>query len=181
MGYNNCNIRYLLNTYYSFYCSSSINHFKQLQMKQEIYQSGFYFMLGLIIGAAITFSKPKVEAIPVQIELVKDSTIKVKPKLTEKTLRSELSKHNIPHPEIVLAQAKLESNYFKSDLVKSHQNIFRMKKGNKYRRYSHWTECVADYKKRISSRYTGGDYYSFLLRIKYAEDPNYIETLKQLV
>ena len=129
MGYNNCNIRYLLNTYYSFYCSSSINHFKQLQMKQEIYQSGFYFMLGLIIGVAITFSKPKV----------------------------------------------------KSDLVKSHQNILGMKKGNKYRRYSHWTECVADYKKRISSRYTGGDYYSFLLRIKYAEDPNYIETLKQLI
>ena len=150
-------------------------------MKQEIYQSGFYLMLGLILG--IMLMKPESKpAVPITIEIVKDSAV-VKPKLalTEKTLKTELVKHNIPHSNIVLAQAKLESNHFKSDLVKSHQNILGMKKGNKYRKYSHWTECVADYKRRVSSRYKGGDYYVFLSKIKYAEDPNYIKALKQLI
>lgn len=152
-------------------------------MKQEVYQSGFYLMLGLILGIGIMLMKPESKpVVPITIEVVKDSAV-VKPKLalTEKTLKAELVKHNIPHSNIVLAQAKLESNHFKSDLVKSHQNILGMKKGNKYRKYSHWTECVADYKKRVSSRYKGGDYYVFLSKIKYAEDPNYIKTLKQLI
>lgn len=152
-------------------------------MKQEVYQNGFYLMLGLILGIGIMLMKPESKpVVPITIEVVKDSAV-VKPKLalTEKTLKAELVKHNIPHSNIVLAQAKLESNHFKSDLVKSHQNILGMKKGNKYRKYSHWTECVADYKERVSSRYKGGDYYVFLSKIKYAEDPNYIKALKQLI
>lgn len=108
-------------------------------MKQEVYQSGFYLMLGLILGIGIMLMKPESKpVVPITIEVVKDSAV-VKPKLalTEKTLKAELVKHNIPHSNIVLAQAKLESNHFKSDLVKSHQNILGMKKGNKYRKYSH--------------------------------------------
>ena len=155
-------------------------------MKQEIYQSGFYLMLGLILGIGIMLMKPESKpVVPITIEVVKDSTAVAKPTqklaLTEKTLKAELVKYNIPHSNIVLAQAKSESNHFKSDLVKSHQNILGMKKGNKYRKYSHWTECVADYKRRVSSRYKGGDYYVFLSKIKYAEDPNYIKALKQLI
>jgi flagellum-specific peptidoglycan hydrolase FlgJ len=83
--------------------------------------------------------------------------------------------------DIVMAQAKLETGNFQSDLVRTHQNIFGMKKGKSYRKYSHWTECVADYKVKISSRYTGGDYYEFLERIGYAENPNYSKLLRQLV
>ena len=101
-------------------------------MKQEIYQSGFYLMLGLILGIGIMLMKPESKpVVPITIEVVKDSTAVAKPTqklaLTEKTLKAELVKYNIPHSNIVLAQAKLESNHFKSDLVKSHQNILGMK------------------------------------------------------
>ena len=101
--------------------------------------------------------------------------------LNEKTLKEELIKNNIPHKDIVLAQAKLESAHFKSDLVKNNQNIFGLKKGNRYRKYSHWTECVKDYKKCISDRYSGGNYYAFLKRINYSEDKEYINILKEMV
>ena len=154
-------------------------------------------MVGLILGVLFTIiTTPKSSSKPldntIRIEIVKDSAkvtskspkiaeVKpvAKPKvLNEANLKEELAKHNIPHANIVLAQAKLESGNFKSKLVNTHQNIFGLKKGNNYRRYSHWTECVADYKKRISSRYTGGSYYDFLNRIGYASHPEYTKILK---
>ncbi len=171
-------------------------------MKQQIYQNGFYLMIGLILGALITIisvpkSSPKPSENTIRIEMVKDSAkvtskdknVKVaqvkpvaKPKvLNETNLRDELIKNNIPHANIVLAQAKLETGNFKSDLVCTHQNIFGLKKGNRYRRYSHWTECVEDYKKCISNRYSGGSYYAFLNRIGYASHPNYTGLLKEMV
>lgn len=171
-------------------------------MKQQIYQNGFYLMIGLILGALITIisvpkSSPKPSENTIRIEMVKDSAkvtskdknVKVaqvkpvaKPKvLNETNLRAELIKNNIPHANIVLAQAKLETGNFKSDLVHTHQNIFGLKKGNRYRWYSHWTECVKDYKKCISNRYSGGCYYDFLNRIGYASHPNYTGLLKEMV
>ena len=171
-------------------------------MKQQIYQNGFYLLLGLILGTLITIisvpkSSPKPFENTIRIEMVKDSAkvtskdknVKVaqvkpvaKPKvLNETNLRAELIKNNIPHANIVLAQAKLETGNFRSDLVRTHQNIFGLKKGNRYRRYSHWTECVKDYKKCISNRYSGGCYYDFLNRIGYASHPNYTGLLKEMV
>lgn len=165
-------------------------------MKQQIYQNGFYLLLGLILGALAMFifipkDTPKPLENIIRIEMVKDSVkvtskdknvkvSQVKP-LNESNLKAELAKNRIPHANIVLAQAKLETGNFKSDLVHTHQNIFGLKKGNRYRRYSHWTECVKDYKKCISNRYNGGNYYAFLNRIGYASHPNYTELLKDMV
>jgi flagellum-specific peptidoglycan hydrolase FlgJ len=167
-------------------------------MKQQIYQNGFYLLLGLIFGTLTTLialpeDTPKPLENTIRIEMVQDSVkitskdknvkiAQIKPKvLNETNLKKELTKNNIPHANIVLAQAKLESGNFKSDLVRTHQNIFGLKKGNRYRRYSHWTECVEDYKKCISDRYDGGNYYTFLNRIGYASHPNYTELLKDMV
>ena len=118
-------------------------------MKQQIYQNGFYLMIGLILGTLITIisvpkSSPEPSENTIRIEMVKDSTkvtskdknVKIadvkptaKPKvLNETNLKAELVKNNIPHANIVLAQAKLETGNFKSDLVRTHQNIFGLKK-----------------------------------------------------
>lgn len=155
-----------------------------------------YLLIGLIIGVVITLiSIPRNTIKPSEnkicIEIIKDSVTskdkhvkiaQINPKiLNETNLKKELTKNNIPHANIVLAQAKLESGNFKSDLVHTHQNIFGLKKGNRYRRYSHWTECVKDYKKCISNRYEGGNYYTFLNRIGYASHPNYTGLLKDIV
>ena len=155
-----------------------------------------YLLVGLIMGSVITLiSVPKSTSKPpentIRIEMVKDSVkvtpknvkvAQVKPKiLNETNLKAELAKNKIPHANIVFAQAKLESGNFKSDLVRTHQNIFGLKKGNQYRRYSHWTECVKDYKKCISDRYDGGNYYAFLNRIGYASHPNYTGLLKDMI
>jgi flagellum-specific peptidoglycan hydrolase FlgJ len=98
---------------------------------------------------------------------------------TKEQVTAEIQRQGIPHPDIVLAQARLETGNFKSDRCRRDHNLFGIKHGKKYARYRTWQESVADYKARISTRYKGGDYYAFLRRIGYAKDPKYTAKLKQ--
>ena len=101
--------------------------------------------------------------------------------LNDSTLMAELVKNDIKYPQIVLAQAKLETGNYKSKLCRVHGNLFGLNSRKGYRKYGHWTESVKAYKKLIQSRYKGGDYYAFLTKIGYAEDKNYIRKLKKIV
>ena len=94
-------------------------------------------------------------------------------------MREEIRRQGLPHGDIVLAQAKLETGNFKSRRCKRDHNIFGIKHRGRYAVYRNWRESVTDYKRRISSRYTGGDYYEFLRRIGYAADKRYINKLKR--
>ena len=98
---------------------------------------------------------------------------------TVEQVRQELQRQGVPHHEIVLAQARHETGNFKSRLCRENKNLFGMKKGKRYARYAHWKESIRDYKERISSRYQGGNYYAFLQKIGYAQDPKYISKLKR--
>lgn len=94
-------------------------------------------------------------------------------------VHSELKRQGVPHPKIVLAQARLETGNFKSRLCRDSHNLFGIKHNGRYARYSNWRESVTDYKKRISSRYKGGCYYAFLKGIGYASDPKYLAKLRR--
>lgn len=95
-------------------------------------------------------------------------------------VRAEIHRQGLPHAHIVLAQARLETGNFRSNRCKRDKNLFGIKHNGRYAKYSHWRESVADYKKRISSRYSGGDYYAFLTRIGYAEEKEYIHKVKRI-
>lgn len=160
-------------------------------------------LIGLLIGIFVGKYTNKPTNIPdnkiiLEIKqdstIKKDSTIKIEPKvvskkvskntlppLTEKNLKKELKKQGIKHPQIVLAQAKLESNLGKSKVAKSTNNLFGLRKGNRYRKFGHWTQSVTAYKNLVQSKYTGGNYYAFLDKIGYASDPNYTDKLRDLV
>ena len=98
---------------------------------------------------------------------------------TREEVSRELHRQRIPHPNIVLAQARLESGNMKSAFYKRTNNLFGIKHNGRYAKYRTWQDSIKDYKQRISSRYDGGCYYAFLKRIKYAEDKKYINKLKQ--
>lgn len=95
-------------------------------------------------------------------------------------VRAEIIRQGIPHAEIVLAQARLETGNFTSKLCRTKHNIFGIRSGRTYKSYRHWRDCVADYKRRISSRYRGGDYYAFLRCIGYAEDRAYEAKVRRI-
>lgn len=100
---------------------------------------------------------------------------------TVSEVRAEIVRQGLPHHEIVLAQARLETGNFTSRRCKVDHNIFGIKHSGRYAKYRRWQDCVSDYKRRISSRYTGGDYLMFLKRIGYAKDRDYASKVAEIV
>ena len=98
---------------------------------------------------------------------------------TIEQVEKELIKQKVPHHKIVLAQARHETDNFKSKLCRVNHNLFGIKHRGRYAKYSHWRESIKDYKERISSRYNEGDYYRFLANMGYAKDKNYINKLRR--
>lgn len=99
-------------------------------------------------------------------------------------LADALKYYDVTHPDIVYAQALLETGHFTSVGCLRHNNLFGLynSRTNKYHRFDHWTKSVIAYKEWVQKRYKPPeDYYSFLQRVGYAEDPRYIHKLKQIV
>ena len=134
----------------------------------------------LIISKDSTLTKDSTFKVKVKKSTIKDTKVSLLP-LTEKNLKKELIRQGVSHPNIVLAQAKLESNLGKSEVAKRTNNLFGLRNGKRYRRFSHWTECVTAYKNLIQSKYEGGNYYAFLDKIGYAEDPSYTNKLRDMI
>lgn len=115
-----------------------------------------------------TFSKPK------QFHL---------PELTIPNLYQEIIRNGILHPRIVLAQAILETGWFRSPLCRNRHNLFGLTnpKTGKYYEFNHWTESVRAYYTKVQYKYKGGNYLLWLRDIGYAEDPRYVrEVIKVL-
>lgn len=105
-------------------------------------------------------------------------------KSPEDGLMEALIYYEVQHPQIVYAQALIETGNFKSNLCLNSNNLFGLYNSSRgrYHRFDHWTESVVAYKNFIQYRYKPPeDYYKFLQRIGYAEDPNYISKLKKVV
>lgn len=109
--------------------------------------------------------------------------------LTIENIEAEIIANNIEHPDIVLRQSVWESGWYKcNDCSLRYNNPFGFRhtswvdKGNPlgYLKFDTWQEAVVYYKKWQAKRYNGGDYYKFLTKIGYAEDPKYINNLKSL-
>ena len=108
------------------------------------------------------------------------------PELTIPNLYEEILRNGIRHPKIVLAQAILETGWFRSSVCRNKNNLFGLTnpRTGKYYEFNHWTESVRAYYTKVQYKYKGGNYLLWLKRIGYAEDPRYIHSvirvLKQL-
>lgn len=104
-------------------------------------------------------------------------------KSPEEGLIEALKYYDIKFPEIVYAQALLETGHFSSNLCINNNNLFGLYNSYKkeFYKFDNWHESVLAYKNYIQYKYKEGeDYYSFLERIRYAEDPEYIQKVKSL-
>ena len=123
-----------------------------------------------------TIIAPPIDTVPVTPSFIGKSA--------EEGLREALSFYKVEHPDIVYAQAILETGHFKSMGCIKDNNLFGLynSKANRYCRFNHWTESVIAYKEWIQRRYKPPEnYYKFLMRIRYASHPQYIPKLKQIV
>lgn len=118
-----------------------------------------------------------------------------KSEFTEEKLVVALKRLNIKFPYIVYAQAQLETGRFKSKIFRENNNLFGMKEAksrintaigtqNNHAYYETWMESVYDYAFYSSSYLrkiqNESDYFDYLSQ-SYAEDPNYIKSLKRII
>lgn len=98
------------------------------------------------------------------------------PELTIPNLYQEIIRNGIQHPRIVLAQAILETGWFRSPLCRNRHNLFGLTnpKTGKYYEFNHWTESVRAYYTKVQYKFKGGNYLMWLHKIGYAEDPRYV-------
>lgn len=99
-------------------------------------------------------------------------------------LMEALEYYGVQQKEIVYAQAILETGHFRSRLCKECNNLFGLYDSYKgqYYSFNHWSESIMAYLRYIQYKYRPpDDYYEFLEKIHYAEDPHYISKLKDIV
>ena len=121
-------------------------------------------------ASTVTTSKSHFRQVPVSSGL---------PDLTIPNLIAEIEKNGIKYPKIVLAQAILETGWFKSPVCRNKHNLFGLTnpRTGKYYEFNHWTESVRAYYSKVQYRYKEGNYLLWLKKIGYAEDPGYIRAV----
>lgn len=105
------------------------------------------------------------------------------PQLTISNLYKEIIRNGILYPKIVLAQAILETGWFRSSVCRNKHNLFGLTnpRTGKYYEFNHWTESVRAYYTKVQYKYKGGNYLLWLDEIGYAEDYNYIKAVKKVM
>ena len=114
---------------------------------------------------------------------------------TEEKLIKLLKELNFKFPHIVLAQAKIESGGYKSKIFKHNHNLFGMREAKvrltlargtnrNHAYYNNWRESVMDYAlyhaTYLSKLKTQDKYFQYLEQY-YAESPDYVVALKNII
>lgn len=158
---------------------------KNLELKKapwfyKLSKLSFVFNLGLVL----VFIYGSFTPVRITKYVTKYDTITVPEdiKLNDQELVKELVKNDVMQINVALAQAKLETGYYKSKVCRENKNLFGIKyhkckyvKGNlnnhaSYHTYKDNIKCYAHVQKRYLQNIDG----------KYAEAPDYIQTLKKM-
>lgn len=113
---------------------------------------------------------------------------------TKQALINEIICHKFKYPDIVLAQALLESGHFKSDVFLENNNLFGMRQPKKrytlckgsnlnHALYDNWIICVEDrmiYEELYLNDKSRTQYKKFLDKT-YAKGKNYSVTLEMMI
>lgn len=156
-------------------------------MSQKVFNIMFSCAIA-VLGVSIYHLRCSMENIkPPEIEvvhIVNEEQPDFFSKSPQEGLIEALEYYGVKHPQIVYAQAVLETGHFKSDLCLNGNNLFGLynSKKHRYHTFDHWKDCIIAYKEMIQYKYKDGDdYLNFLKEIGYAEDSEYICKLKELI
>ena len=171
---------------------------ESLTFKKTSFWRGFIFLFvcGLAFGYGTLLGFKHTQVITLeQEELVVLISNQEKKNFKPDSVYSYLMELKAPFPHILYAQAIIESGNFKSDLFRSNNNCYGMKNPNRrvttsigdqygYAMYRSWKDCVID-RCFYNSLYLGdieteNQYYEYLSKSGYAEDPNYIIKVREL-
>ncbi len=121
--------------------------------------------------------------------------IKKQDQFDQEKLVQMMKELNVKFPWIPLAQSMVETGHWKSNIFVENNNLFGMKEAkqrittasgtqNNHAYYETWRESVYDYafyqSRYLASIRSEQEYFQYL-KASYAEDPNYIQAIKQAI
>lgn len=128
-------------------------------------------------------------------EVEKLIVIKKTDEFSKEKMVQMLKDLNVRFPHIAMAQSIAETGHWKSGIFLENNNMFGMKEAKSrittaagtnrnHATYNHWRESIYDYA-FYQCRYLGGikvesEYYQYL-NASYAEDPEYVKNIKNIV
>lgn len=160
-------------------------------IKASKYIVGLFSVVGIV--SIISFNKDSSkECIEYESDIIQYNKQDI---FNQDTLKHFIESLNFNFPDIIYAQAVLETGNFSSKIFRENHNLFGMKQakvrsttalGTQYSHayYNDWRMSVMDYalwyNKYMSRIKSKEQYYEFLGQY-YAEDPNYVNKLKVIV
>lgn len=99
-------------------------------------------------------------------------------------IREEIIQQNIEFPEVVFAQAILETGWSRCQncALDRYNNVFGWTTSAGYVNFKNWRQSVRFYRLWQNKYYKGGDYFEFLSRSWGAPDmPLYVRKLKSVI
>lgn len=95
---------------------------------------------------------------------------------------------SIHHPNVVWAQARLESGNFTSAHFKNRNNCLGIydSKNKRYASFESWIHCLVAYRDKVQYKckdkeINDDQYIDWLISIKYAGDPSYKQKVKKML
>lgn len=141
--------------------------------------------LGMVIGNTVTLSKLVKSVNELQAEepeLLLDTLT-----LNEENFIRVCKYYDVQFPDVVFAQAKLESGHFSSKVFRNNNNMLGLYDSinKRFYHFDHWTQCLRGYKELVQYKYEGIDdveaYYAWLAELPYASDEQYVNKVKSLM
>lgn len=139
-------------------------------------------VLNVVLIALLSYSFAYPEIKEVHHVKVVNKEVPEDIKLSDSAILNELVKNNCILPSVALAQTKVETGHYTSQVCKENKNLFGIKyhkckyvKGNhlnhaSYETYKDNIKCYIHVQNRYLTNIDG----------KYAESPNYLKALKQI-
>jgi hypothetical protein len=169
--------------------NKSINGYGKSKLGKYKHRYGYLatIIASLILGAyiqhlaAITYDEyERVMTVYHQQAKIPDIIKEYVPAMTPMNVLAEVCKQDITEPLIVFKQIMLETNNLACDNCSlDSNNLFGFRNMSGYIKFNTWPESIKYYKQWQEERLRPNEnYYQFLLRVKFAEDSNYISKLK---
>jgi len=150
-------------------------------------------VLAILVFLGFTYlPTPNTEELSYEEKLI---VIREYNEFSQEKLVEKISELNFKFPYIILAQTMQETGHYKSTIFRENNNLFGMKeaklratlaqgtdRGHAY--YNSWQESVYDYAMYYNSYLrkikTEDEYFEYLKQ-NYAEDPDYVPRLKDII
>lgn len=130
----------------------------------------------------------------VVVHAEKEVVIKTNDDFTKEKFLKEIEKYSFKYPDIIVAQAMLESSHFKSPVFIENNNMFGMReakvristsKGSNLNHayYDTWKDCIADralYEAQYLSKLSREEYLIYLDKV-YAEGKGYSRLINKII